>query len=257
MARERAAFFSPFEQEIILKTFEEYKAIITAKCNTAAAAKSRVEAWQKIADRLNDANPNNIKRTWQQVKIKYKNIVQCANRKRKQKFGEGLATSGFSPAEEVALWQIRGRPVIDGTILGLSSEQTGGSVGRPIATEPESSATLIQTVPTILDCADEPAEHSDSEHDEKNIVVCSHPEERSKECGLVLHSYSMCRGLKRTQVRKILDLLDLLMEMERQRDEDVTALYKRYLRQEIAYRQMKMKKLEKEIQLLDKQLDVS
>lgn len=53
MARERAAFFSPFEQEIILKTFEEYKAIITAKCNTAAAAKSRVEAWQRIADRLN------------------------------------------------------------------------------------------------------------------------------------------------------------------------------------------------------------
>lgn len=42
-----------------------------------------------------------------------------------------------------------------------------------------------------------------------------------------------------------------------QRDEDVTALYKRYLRQEIAYRQMKMKKLEKEIQLLDKQLDVT
>lgn len=42
-----------------------------------------------------------------------------------------------------------------------------------------------------------------------------------------------------------------------QRDEDVTALYKRYLRQEITYRQLKMKKLEKEIQLLDKQLDVS
>lgn len=56
-----------------------------------------------------------------------------ANRKRKQKFGEGLTTTDFSPAEKMALWQIRGRPVIDGTILGLSSEQTGISVGRHIA----------------------------------------------------------------------------------------------------------------------------
>ncbi|XP_058251324.1 GT1 domain-containing protein isoform X2 [Hemibagrus wyckioides] len=239
MARERAAFFSPFEQEIILKTFEEYKAIITAKCNTAAAAKARVEAWQKIADRLNHANPNNIKRTWQQVKIKYKNIVQ-SNRKRKQKFGEGLATSGFSPAEEVALWQIRGRPVIDGTLLGLSSEQTGVGVGRPVATEPESSAALIQTVPTILDCAEEPAEHSDSEHDEKNIVVCSHPEE-----GTEAYTSQEDPGPSGPA------------DGDGERDEDVTALYKRYLRQEIAYRQLKMKKLEKEIQLLDKQLDVS
>ncbi|KAG7329823.1 hypothetical protein KOW79_006045 [Hemibagrus wyckioides] len=239
MARERAAFFSPFEQEIILKTFEEYKAIITAKCNTAAAAKARVEAWQKIADRLNHANPNNIKRTWQQVKIKYKNIVQ-SNRKRKQKFGEGLATSGFSPAEEVALWQIRGRPVIDGTLLGLSSEQTGVGVGRPVATEPESSAALIQTVPTILDCAEEPAEHSDSEHDEKNIVVCSHPEE-----GTEAYTSQEDPGPSGPA------------DGDGERDEDVTALYKRYLRQEIAYRQLKMKKLEKEIQLLDKQLDLS
>ncbi|XP_017327062.1 GT1 domain-containing protein isoform X1 [Ictalurus punctatus] len=241
MARERAAFFSPFEQEIILKTFEEYKAIITAKCNTAAAAKSRVEAWQKIADRLNAANPNNVKRTWQQVKIKYKNIVQCANRKRKQRFGGGLATTGFSPVEEVALWQIRGRPVIDGTILGLSSKQTGVSAGRLIATEPESSATLIQTAPTILDCAEDPIERSDSEHDEKNIVVCSHSEE-----GTEAYTSQEDPGPSGPSG-----------PADGERDEDVTALYKRYLRQEIAYRQMKMKKLEKEIQLLDKQLDVT
>ncbi|XP_060786594.1 GT1 domain-containing protein [Neoarius graeffei] len=218
MARERAAFFSPFEQEIILKTFEEYKAIITAKCNTAAAAKSRVEAWQRIADRLNATNPNNVKRTWQQVKIKYKNIVQCANRKRKQKFGEVLA-AGFSPAEEVALWQIRGRPVIDGTILGLSS---GVNVGRPVATEPESSSTLIQTAPTILDCAEEPIEGTEAYTSQEDPGP-SGPSEPA----------------------------------DAERDEDVTALYKRYLRQEIAYRQLKMKKLQKEIQLLDKQLDVS
>lgn len=95
---------------------------------------------------------------------------------------------------------------------------------------------------------------SDSEHDEKNVVVCSHPEEVTfgifvdinisgyfhiHVCTMehakpylvlvffffgqadaallstVIFSSSMCRGLKRTQVRKIVDLLapqDLLME---------------------------------------------
>lgn len=128
-----------------------------------------------------------------------------ANRKRKQRFGGGLATTGFSPVEEVALWQIRGRPVIDGTILGLSSKQTGVSAGRLIATgisaillistflsiqsrlqnnksrksliikcfaEPESSATLIQTAPTILDCAEDPIEVSQCFYFTIKDVVC-------------------------------------------------------------------------------------
>ncbi|XP_076828668.1 uncharacterized protein LOC143474894 isoform X3 [Brachyhypopomus gauderio] len=173
MARERAAFFSQFEQEIILKTFEEYKAIITAKCNTAAAAKSRVEAWQKIAERLNASNPSNVKRTWQQVKVKYKNIVQCgkclmlfccvlpaavyvkcvlgllANRKRaqKQRLGGGLAMIGFTPAEAQVLWQIRGHPSKDGLTCGSSSEQAGvrspSSTGFCAISRP---STLIRTM---------------------------------------------------------------------------------------------------------------
>ncbi|KAG9273675.1 hypothetical protein AMEX_G10411 [Astyanax mexicanus] len=243
MARERAAFFSQFEQEIILKTFEEYKNIITAKCNTAAASRSRVEAWQKIAERLNVSNPNNVKRTWQQVKVKYKNIVQCANRKRAQKqmLGGGVSASGFTPAEELALWQIRGRPMMDGIAWAGPSEQTGSCVRSPSSTEAESSGPLLQHGPTIIDSAEEPIDHSDSDHDEKNIVVCSHsdqvndtfisPEEPGPS-GPFPHT-------------------------DEESDEDVTSLYKRYLKQEIAYRQLKMKKLEKEIQLLDKKLDVS
>ncbi|XP_017558834.2 uncharacterized protein LOC108430700 isoform X1 [Pygocentrus nattereri] len=244
MARERAAFFSQFEQEIILKTFEEYKAIITAKCNTAAAAKSRVEAWQKIAERLNASNPNNVKRTWQQVKVKYKNIVQCANRKRAQKqmlSGGRLPASGFTPAEELALWQIRGRPVLDGIAWAGSSEQAGLGVRSPSSTEAESSGPLIQPVPTIIDSAEEPIDHSDSDHDEKNIVVCSHSEEGND--AFTGHEEPGPSGPFR--------------HADEESDEDVTSLYKRYLRQEVAYRQLKMKKLEKEIQLLDKKLDVS
>ncbi|XP_076828667.1 uncharacterized protein LOC143474894 isoform X2 [Brachyhypopomus gauderio] len=239
MARERAAFFSQFEQEIILKTFEEYKAIITAKCNTAAAAKSRVEAWQKIAERLNASNPSNVKRTWQQVKVKYKNIVQCANRKRaqKQRLGGGLAMIGFTPAEAQVLWQIRGHPSKDGLTCGSSSEQAG--VRSPSSTEPESSSTLTLPAAMVLDNTEEPTDHSDSDHDEKNIVVCSNPEEGGEE-----HQEEP-------------GLAGPCLSADDERDDDVTSLYKRYLKQEIAYRQLKMKKLEKEIQLLDKQLDVS
>ncbi|XP_035392196.1 myb/SANT-like DNA-binding domain-containing protein 3 isoform X2 [Electrophorus electricus] len=240
MARERAAFFSQFEQEVILKTFEEYKAIITAKCNTAAAAKSRVEAWQKIAERLNASNPSNVKRTWQQVKVKYKNIVQ-SNRKRaqKQRLGGGLAMIGFTRAEEQGLWQIRGHPSKDGITYGSSSEQAGISVRSPSSTEPESSGTLPLPEVTVFDNAEEPTDHSDSDHDEKNIVVCSNPQEGSEER------------------QEEPDLAGPCHSADGEREDDVTSLYKRYLKQEIAYRQLKMKKLEKEIQLLDKQLDVS
>ncbi|XP_066537663.1 GT1 domain-containing protein isoform X2 [Hoplias malabaricus] len=239
MARERAAFFSQFEQEIILKTFEEYKAIITAKCNTAAAARSRVEAWKKIAERLNASNPNNVKRTWQQVKVKYKNIVQ-SNRKRAQKqMLGGISASGFTHAEELALWQIRGRPMMDAIGWAGSSDHTGACVRSPSSTEAESSGPVIQPVPTIIDSAEEAIDHSDSEHDDKNIVVCSHSDEGNET--FIDHEEPGPSGPFRYT--------------DEESDEDVTSLYKRYLKQEIAYRQLKMKKLEKEIQLLDKQLD--
>lgn len=50
---ERAHFFSPKEQELILKLYEEEKVILTAKSNTTSASKLREEAWQRIADRIN------------------------------------------------------------------------------------------------------------------------------------------------------------------------------------------------------------
>lgn len=50
---ERAHFFSPKEQELILKLYEEEKVILTAKSNTTSASKLREEAWQRIADKIN------------------------------------------------------------------------------------------------------------------------------------------------------------------------------------------------------------
>ncbi|KAK1162119.1 hypothetical protein AOXY_G18419 [Acipenser oxyrinchus oxyrinchus] len=131
--KERATFFSLTEQELIMKSFEEYKNIITTKCNTAAAAKSREEAWKKIADKLNVNNPMGIKWTWQQVKVKYKNIIQsgkCEKRMERQKTGGGPAAPDFTPAEQLALQHNRGRPMMEGIAGGSSSEEAGSSVRR-------------------------------------------------------------------------------------------------------------------------------
>lgn len=51
--QERAHFFSSREQELILKLYEEERAILTAKSNTSTASKLREEAWQRIADKIN------------------------------------------------------------------------------------------------------------------------------------------------------------------------------------------------------------
>ena len=53
MDRTRAAYFTQEEQTIIMETYQTYKHIILAKSNTVAAAKSRKESWQKIADAVN------------------------------------------------------------------------------------------------------------------------------------------------------------------------------------------------------------
>lgn len=48
-----AAYFSPEEQISIMENYEEYKTIIIAKSNTAAANKVKDECWQKTANPVN------------------------------------------------------------------------------------------------------------------------------------------------------------------------------------------------------------
>ncbi|KAK5871847.1 hypothetical protein PBY51_012590 [Eleginops maclovinus] len=58
-----------------MRSYEEYKPTLAAKSNTAAANKARLGCWQQITDRVNSGT-SSAKRTWQQVKMKYKNIIQ-------------------------------------------------------------------------------------------------------------------------------------------------------------------------------------
>lgn len=50
----RAAYFSPYEAEVLVKAYQEVKEEIKKKGNTATAIKQREKAWQSIADRLNE-----------------------------------------------------------------------------------------------------------------------------------------------------------------------------------------------------------
>ncbi|XP_053268556.1 NACHT, LRR and PYD domains-containing protein 12 isoform X7 [Pleuronectes platessa] len=81
-------------------------------------------AWQEIAEQVNANNPSCPKRTWQQMKMKYKNIVQTANRKKAKarKTGGGPPPAALTEAEEMALSQQSMRPVAEGIPGGSSSD---------------------------------------------------------------------------------------------------------------------------------------
>ena len=51
--KQRAAFFSPAEQEVLMRAYQDYRPIFLMKSNTTVASKEREMAWQKIADRVN------------------------------------------------------------------------------------------------------------------------------------------------------------------------------------------------------------
>ncbi|XP_026177790.1 uncharacterized protein LOC113139052 isoform X2 [Mastacembelus armatus] len=150
---ERAHFFSSKEQELILKLYEEEREILTAKSNTTSASKLREEAWQRIANKINEVSDSGYKRTWQQVKVKHKNIVQTARRRRAEvmRNEEGSATPSLTSAEEDVLQHKDSRLRVEVLPGGACIEPLTGSdssfisvSGHPVLllpvtkTEPES-----------------------------------------------------------------------------------------------------------------------
>ncbi|KAI7803053.1 putative myb/SANT-like DNA-binding domain-containing protein 4-like [Triplophysa rosa] len=167
--KKRSVYFSPVELEVLLQAYSEYEHIFRKKSNTAAAAKERESAWGKIASRVNACNRSAIKRTWQQMKMKYKNIIQSANRKRAEarKTGGGPAPPPLTDAEEMALSLNTGRPVAEGIPGGSSSEPVTPqdtsayiiySDGNVNLVEP-----LITTEPQSVDEGDEETLSADTE----------------------------------------------------------------------------------------------
>ncbi|XP_034546198.1 beta-1,3-galactosyltransferase 2-like [Notolabrus celidotus] len=102
------------------KVWTKYQTQIKRGC-----AKQRETAWENIAARVNACNPAGKKRTWLQLMMKYKNIVQTANRKKAdaRKTGGGRAPPPLMEAEALALRQNFGRPATEGIPGGSSSSE--------------------------------------------------------------------------------------------------------------------------------------
>ncbi|XP_038139217.1 GT1 domain-containing protein isoform X2 [Cyprinodon tularosa] len=235
--QERAHFFSAKEQDLILKLYEEEREILTAKSNTTSASKLREEAWQRIADKINAASDSGYKRTWQQVKVKHKNIIQTAKRKRAEvlRTEGGSGSPSLTSAEEDAACSKE-------SALRMEVLPGGSCVGNSAASD--SSFMSVSGHPVLLlpVTKTEPESLSGDETDVSEAHVDEDVQNSSFQEGGV--SAEPTRGPR----------------CSKQTDE-IRALYCRYLKkemenrdQEMAYRALKMKKLEKEILLLDKQL---
>ncbi|XP_035514565.1 uncharacterized protein LOC118325833 [Morone saxatilis] len=233
---ERAHFFSSKEQELILRLYEEEKEILTAKSNTTTASKLREEAWQRIADKINAVSDSGYKRSWQQVKVKHKNIVQTAKRRRAEvtRTEGGSATPSLASAEE---------DVLDQKDATLRLEVLPGGI-EPL-TGSESSFISVSGHPVLLlpVTKTEPESLSSDETD----VSDTHFERDVNSSSFQERADSSCPAAAGRSAQK--------------QTEDIRALYCCYLRKEIenreqqmAFRALKMRKLEKEILLLDKQL---
>ncbi|XP_059193371.1 uncharacterized protein LOC131974890 [Centropristis striata] len=230
---ERAHFFSSKEQELILKLYEEEREILTAKSNTTSASKLREEAWQRIADKINVVSDSGYKRTWQQVKVKHKNIVQTAKRRQAEvmRTEGGSATPSLTSAEEDVL-QHKDRLRVEVLPGGACIEPLTGS---------DSSFISVSGHPVLLlpVTKTEPESLSGDETDVSDTQFEGD-----------VHSFqenSTCAMTGGTSAKR--------------QTEDLRALYCCYLKKEIenreqlmAYRALKMRKMEKEILLLDKQL---
>ncbi|KAL3971413.1 D-glutamate cyclase [Sarotherodon galilaeus] len=150
MSKERAQYFSAAEQELLIEGFQEFQSLLKTQGNTAKAAKARREGWQKVADKLNSATTGPT-RTWEQVKVKYKNILQNATKKRAEqiKTGGGPAPPRHTPAEELALGLNATRPIVEGIPGGSSSldQQPGCSSSSTFITATLSDDCGLEEVP--------------------------------------------------------------------------------------------------------------
>ncbi|TNN70674.1 hypothetical protein EYF80_019111 [Liparis tanakae] len=234
--QERAHFFSSREQELILKLYEEERGILTAKSNTTTASKMREEAWQRIADKINTVSDSGYKRSWQQVKVKHKNIVQTAKRRQVEVMRNegGSASPSLTSLEEDVLQLRHNRLMMEALPGGACVEPLTGSDGSFISVSghPVLLLPVTKTEPESLSSDETDVSETHFEGDLHNFL------------GRDNSDFPPTGGRR-----------------AKRQTEDIRALYCSYLKKEIenrdqqmAYRALKMRKMEKEIVLLDKQL---
>ncbi|XP_021166208.2 uncharacterized protein LOC105917517 [Fundulus heteroclitus] len=137
--KKRASYFTALERRVLLQAYEEHGDIFREKSNKAAASKAREAAWKKIAARVNECNSGE-KRTWKQLKMKYKNIMK-ANRKQTgtHKINGELLIPPLTEAEGLAISQWSPGPVSEGLSGDASPEP--GTDAAVHKVEPPAAAT--------------------------------------------------------------------------------------------------------------------
>ncbi|KAL0993963.1 hypothetical protein UPYG_G00116160 [Umbra pygmaea] len=243
---ERAAFFSAAEQQVILQRFDELKHIFRHKNNTTAAGKARKEAWQIIADSVNALNPSGVKRSWLQVKVKYKNMVQTAKKVERRKSRDGPLQPHISAADELMAETQNFCSTMD------------SMTGETSSTELESTLSHSNFVRVLANhmTSEEAATESGSEVSLNNVPVIyiDNAEENTSESSthedVRIHETTpeATPSTSKTQDR----------EGDKPRKPssgDVKDLYMKYLQQEMDYRKLKMQKMSLEMKLLEKQLN--
>nr|XP_046182116.1 uncharacterized protein LOC124012491 isoform X3 [Oncorhynchus gorbuscha] len=242
----RAAYFSPSEAQILMEAYEEVKDIIKKKGNTATVIKQREKAWQSIADRLNALNMNGPKRTWQQVKIKYKNILQNAVKKNthRQGTGGGSPKADLTPAEDMALELNKGRPVLEG-IPGGKETSIGSSQDATRFIQVSGSTVFLLEPPAQAPDDADPGEgpsaaatahDGDDDDEEETISLDSRRHESSQ----------AIRKLYGNHLRRQIELADIDIQYKKKKMENL-ALESEIKKRTIRKLDLEIKKLEREV----------
>ncbi|GAA6084310.1 uncharacterized protein LOC109952078 isoform X1, partial [Tachysurus ichikawai] len=177
--------------------------------NTAAAAKDRELAWEKIAVRVNACNPAGIKRMWQQIKMKYKNIMQSANRQKAEgrKTGGGPAPPPQTNADEMGLSLNAGRPMAEGIPGGTNSHGNICLLEPPVPIEP-----------LAVDGGDEETVSADTERPTESVE--EQPEEGPSTSGAQMNKLPD-KELYRILLIKKIQKADLEMEILKEKLKDL------------------------------------
>ncbi|KAM9416973.1 uncharacterized protein ACWYII_023320 isoform 4-T4 [Salvelinus alpinus] len=241
----RAAYFSPSEAQILMEAYEEVKDIIKKKGNTATVIKQREKSWQSIADRLNALNMNGPKRTWQQVKIKYKNILQNAVKKNthRQGTGGGSPKADLTPAEDMALELNKGRPVLEG-IPGGKETSIGSSQDATRFIQVSGSTVFLLEPPAQAPDDADPGEgpsaaataHDGDDDEEETISLDSRRHESSQ----------AIRKLYGNHLRRQIELADIDIQYKKKKMENL-ALESEIKKRTIRKLDLEIKKLEREV----------
>ncbi|XP_064869618.1 uncharacterized protein LOC135565700 isoform X2 [Oncorhynchus nerka] len=174
---------------------------------------------------------NGPKRTWQQVKIKYKNILQNAVKKNthRQGTGGGSPKADLTPAEDMALELNKGRPVLEGIPGGKETSIGSSQDATRFIQVPGSTVFLLEPPAQAPDDADPDPDAIQWENQPGNI------------------SSQAIRKLYGNHLRRQIELADIDIQYKKKKMENL-ALESEIKKRTIRKLDLEIKKLERELQ---------